>query len=105
MIIIIQFKWRSIMPILFLTIPLILFLIFFSIERRTVCIGFFFLGLTVYLSFLTAFYFDFYEKRVAFTILIILVGIIIVLVPFYILSFIITLISSGVQLVKREGPK
>src|SRR5699024_4110507 len=33
------------------------------------------------------------------------VGIIIVLVPFYILSFIITLISSGVQLVKREGPK
>lgn len=93
------------MPVLLITIPIIIFLIFFFIERRSVWIGFFFLALTIYLSFLTAFYLDFYEKKVAFTIVILLVGIIIVLVPFYVLSFIIALISSGLQLIKREGAK
>lgn len=93
------------MPFLFITIPIILFFIFYFIERRTVWIGFLFVGLTVYLSLLAVIYLDFYEQKIAFTIVVMLGILIIVLIPFYIVSFIVALISSGIRLIKREGKK
>lgn len=93
------------MPFLLITVPLILFFLWFAIERRTVWIGFFFVSLTVYLAILTVIYLGFYEQKIAFTIVVILGAIILLLTPFYIISFVIALISSGVRLIKREGRK
>ena len=93
------------MPFLFYTVPILLFLILFIVERRTVWIGFFFLMLTGYLSTLTLFYLEFFHQKVALTIVIILLSLIILLIPLYVLSFIIALITSGIRLIKREGRK
>src|SRR5699024_106950 len=50
-------------------------------------------------------YLEFYQQKVAFTIVVILAVLIILLIPLYLLSFIIALISSGVELIRREGKK
>ena len=93
------------MAFLLIFIPLILFIILFTIERRTVWIGLFFILLTLYLTVLTVLYLDMYEDKFVISLIGILVGVIILATPFYILSFIIALISSGLQLIKREGRK
>ncbi|MEJ8778644.1 YdcF family protein [Pseudogracilibacillus sp. ICA-222130] len=93
------------MPFLFYIVPILLFLIFFMIERRTVWIGFFFLMLTGYLLTLTIVYLEFFHQKIVLTIVVILVALIILLIPLYVLSFIIAFITSGIRLIKREGRK
>lgn len=93
------------MPFLLITIPLLTFLIIFSLERRSVWIGFFFILLTGYLSILTVIYLEFFHQKFALTIVVLLAALIILLIPFYLLSFVIALFTSGIRLIKQEGRK
>ena len=93
------------MPFLFYSIPLLIFLAFFIIERRTIWIGFYFTLLTGYLTTLTIIYLEFFHQKIALTIVVLFIALIVLLIPFYFTSFIIVLITTGVRLIKREGRK
>lgn len=91
--------------LLFLFIPIFIFLLLFIFFRRTMWIGFFFI-LSFVCSFTLLFtYLESDYRQHILLILAILAGLTIVLLPFYILSFAIALIGSGLQLIKREGRK
>lgn len=91
------------LTLLLLIIPIMIFLLLFAFRRRTMWIGLFFI-LSVVSSFTLMFMYlepDYHEKL--FVLLIIPAAFAIVLIPFYVLSFAIALIGSGLQLMKREG--
>lgn len=90
------------MDFIFFT-PLIFFIIFFLIERRTIWIGFFFVLFTFYVTALSIVYFESIHFQLGIALAIGASLCIILLTPFYILSFIIALISSGIRLINREG--
>lgn len=92
------------MTFLLFIIPIILFLLFFFIERRTIWIGFSFIILVGYLTAFTAIYLESMQQSLLYVLLLIL-SILLLLFPLYIISFILALISSGIRLVKKEGRK
>src|SRR5690625_7696941 len=93
------------MPFLFYSIPLLIFLAFFIIERRTIWIGFYFTLLTGYLTSLTIIYLEFFHQKIALTISVLFIILIVLLIPFYFTSFIIFLITSVVSLLNCDAGK
>lgn len=84
-------------------ISTIAFFLLFFIERRTLWIGPFFIGWIGILLMSILILFERFERTLALAVGLILVGILVVGLPFYLLSFIWLLITSGRKLIKREG--
>lgn len=86
-------------------IPITIFCLVYLIERRSVWIGFLFLLLMTHLSVFTIVILESHYKTILLIILGFLALITVVMFPFYLVSFVIALITSGIQLIKREGRK
>lgn len=88
---------------LFVGMLTILFFTVFFVERRTMWIGFLFLA---WLGVTSAYLFillERYEQTVGIVIGLLIIAVLIVGFPFYLLSFIWLLLTSGRKLIKREG--
>lgn len=92
-----------------LTIGVMIITVFFVFllvkERRTTWIGFFAMGWLAMISMYTILMLEIYEQRIALAFAIFVFAVPIIGMPFYLLSFISLLITSGVRLIKREGRK
>lgn len=89
-----------IVPVLLLTV---LFIGLFFTERRTIWLGILFLLWLGMLSVYMVITFETYESRLALSIVLLGAGLFILGIPFYLVSFIWLLISSGFRLIRREG--
>lgn len=74
-------------------------------ERRTTWIGFLAIAWLAMMSGYTILMLELYEQRIAFAVAVLIFVVPIVGIPFYLLSFISLLITSGIRLIKREGRK
>src|SRR5699024_10268003 len=93
------------LTLILLFIPIIIFLLLFTFLRPTMWIGLFFM-LSFVCSFTLLFiYLETDYRQHILLILAILAGLTVVLLPFYIISFALALIGSGLRLIKREGRK
>src|SRR5699024_7733965 len=88
--------------VIFLTI--IFFLLFF-LERRTLIIGVVFLSWAIVATSVLILTVESYEVHLAIIMVFIVFGPFVLLFPFYFVSFMILLITSGMRLIKREGKK
>src|SRR5699024_1909294 len=88
--------------VIFLTI--IFFLLFF-LERRTLIVGGVFLSWAIVATIVLILAVQSYEAHLAIIMALIVFGPFVLLFPFYIVSFIILLLTSGMRLIKREGKK
>src|SRR5699024_4988941 len=88
--------------VIFLTI--IFFLLFF-LELRTLFIGGVFLSWAIVATSVLILTVVSYEAHLAIIMALIVFGPFVLLFPFYFVSFIILLITSGMRLIKREGKK
>lgn len=93
----------KVMNFLLLITPIALFIILFLYEKRTMWIGFLFISLIAYLLIFTTLFFQQIHIQIALTFATIFGILLVLLMPFYVVSFIIVLITSGVRLIKREG--
>lgn len=85
--------------------PIIIFILLFIFLRRTMWLGPFFI-LAVTCSFILIFlHFDSDYRQHILLLFSIFVVLTVILVPFYIFSFAIALIGSGIRLIKREGKR
>ena len=87
-----------------LSITIILFLLFFF-ERRTMMLGGVFLCWVIISTVFLIITLESYEQHIAIIVALIIFIPFILLFPFYFVSFIILLITSGVRLINREGRK
>lgn len=74
-------------------------------ERRTTWIGFLAISWLAVMSVYTILMLEIYEQRIALAFAIFVFAVPVIGIPFYLLSFISLLITSGVRLIKREGRK
>src|SRR5699024_4543799 len=88
--------------VIFLTI--IFFLLFF-LERRTLIVGGVFLSWAIVATSVLILTVVSYEAHLALIMTLIVFGSFVLFLPFYFVSFIILLITSGMRLIKREGLK
>lgn len=86
-------------------VPVLLFIALFLFERRTIWIGFFFILFALYFSALSIVYFESVHFQIGITFALGAIILVVLLAPFYIASFVIALITSGIRLIKREGRK
>src|SRR5690625_2918597 len=89
-----------IVPALFITV---LFLTLFLLERRTIWIGILFIGLLGVWSLYIIIALEINEQRIALAVVLLILAILVLGIPFYLISFIWMLITSGIQLVRNEG--
>lgn len=89
-----------IVPVLLLTV---LFMGLFFRERRTIWIGILFLFWIAMLSVYTIITLEVSEAKVALGIALLLAGLFVLGTPFYLVSFVWLLITSGLRLIRREG--
>lgn len=94
----------GILSSLALLLTIVLLLVFF-LERRTMWVGLLFLLWVMIASGYLILTIESYERTVALIAAFILAAVTVVGFPFYLLSFIWLLISSGRQLIKREGKR
>jgi len=87
-----------------LSITIILFLLLLF-ERRTMMLGGVFLCWVIVTTVFLIITIETYEQHIAIIVALIVVAPFVLLFPFYFVSFIILLITSGVWLIKREGKK
>lgn len=87
-----------------LSITIILFLLLLF-ERRTMMLGGVFLCWVIVITVFLIITIETYEQHIAIIVALIVVAPFVLLFPFYFVSFIILLITSGVWLIKREGKK
>jgi len=90
--------------IMALSITIILFLLFFF-ERRTMMLGGVFLCWVIISSVFLIITLESYEQHIAIIVALFIFAPFILLFPFYSVSFIILLMTSGVRLIRREGRK
>ncbi|TQS75602.1 YdcF family protein [Ornithinibacillus gellani] len=83
----------------------IVLLLLFYVERRSLLFGAVFLCWAMTLIVFIIITLEIYEQHIALIFALIVVAPVVVLFPFYFASFIILLISSGIQLIKKEGTK
>src|SRR5690625_6784071 len=88
--------------LILLTIILILL---FLLERRTIIIGGVFLSWVAAAIVFIILRLDNYETQIALIFAVIVLAPFVLLFPFYFSSFIILLLTSGLQLIKKEGKK
>src|SRR5690625_4204268 len=88
--------------LILLTIILILL---FLLERRTIIIGGVFLSWVATAIVFIILRLDNYETQIALIFAVIVLAPFVLLFPFYFSSFIILLLTSGLQLIKKEGKK
>ena len=87
-----------------ISLTIIFFLLFF-LERRTLIIGGVFLSWAIVATSVLILTVESYEAHLAIIMALIVFGPFVLLFPFYFVSFIILLITSGMRLIKREGKK
>src|SRR5699024_9929300 len=87
-----------------ISLPIIFYLLFF-LERRTLIVGVVFLSWAIVTTSFLILTVETYEAHLAIIMALIVFGPFVLLFPFYFVSFIILLITSGVRLIKREGKK
>src|SRR5699024_5756976 len=85
-----------------ISLTIIFFLLFF-LERRTLIIGGVFLSWAIVATSVLILTVESYEAHLAIIMALIVFGPFVLLFPFYFVSFIILLITSGMRLIKREG--
>jgi len=90
--------------VMMIILTIILLLLFF-LERRTIIIGGVFLCWAATTTVFIILTLETYETQVALIFAVIVLAPFVLLFPFYFASFIIILITSGIQLIKREGKK
>src|SRR5699024_11983934 len=86
--------------VIFLTI---FFFLLFFLERRTLIVGRVFLSWAIVATSVLILTGESYEAHLAIIMALIVFGPLVLLFPFYFVSFIILLITSGMRLIKREG--